>query len=73
MTVTISEYIEIYDNAIHKTTTYKFVKIVNNTQFLYENVKTGCKQCFSIYDLVSVRNERLSTSKYERRKEIYKE
>lgn len=58
MTVTISEYIEIR---------------VNNTQFLYENVKTGCKQCFSIYDLVSVRNERLSTSKYERRKEIYKE
>lgn len=43
MTVTISEYIEIYDNAIHKTTTYKFVKRVNNTQFLYENVKTGCK------------------------------
>ncbi len=32
MTVTISEYIEIYDNAIHKTTTYKFVKRVNNTR-----------------------------------------
>ena len=67
MTVTISEYIEIYDNAIHKTATYKFVARVNNTQFLYENVKTGCKQCFSLYDLVSVRNERISISKYERK------
>lgn len=73
MTVTISEYIEIYDSVIQKTATYKFVKRVNNTQFLYENVKTGCKQCFSLYDLVSMRNERISISKYERRKEIYKE
>ncbi len=67
MTVTISEYIEIYDSVIQKTATYKFVARVNNTQFLYENVKTGCKQCFSLYDLVSMRNERISISKYERK------
>lgn len=73
MLVNIPEYLEIFDIHIAKTITFKFVKRVNEKLFLFENTKTGCKQCFSINDFVEIKNERLRTTKYERRKEIYKE
>ncbi len=57
-TVNIPEYIEIEDGKIHKIMTYRFVKRVSNTNFLYENVKTGCKQCFDVRDILELRKER---------------
>ena len=73
MTINIPEFIEIEDIKIHRTITYRFVKRVNATNFLYESVKTGCKQCFNVRDFMQIKNEKQQTPKYERNKEFYKE
>ena len=61
----ISEILEIEDERIHKTMTFKFVKQVNENLLLYENEKTGCKQCFDIKDFVKLEDKKRYKLKYE--------
>ena len=72
--VDIPEYINEYDDKINKTMRYKFIGRANNSNFLYENVKTGCKRCFNVRDIANMEDgEKLRTSKYERRDQFFKE
>lgn len=60
----IPEILEIEDERIHKTITFKFIRQVNNL-LLYENIKTGCKQCFDIKDFTKLADKKRYKLKYE--------
>ncbi len=60
----IPEIVEIEDIKINKIMTFKFIKKINNL-LLYENTKTGCKQCFDIKDFIELENKKRYKLKYE--------
>ena len=62
----IPKYIETYDIQTHLTSTHKFIKRVNDRLLLYENIKTGCKQCFDIRDIAEIKSQKVKKlTKYE--------
>lgn len=70
----IPEYIQTYDVQTHITSTYKYVKKVNDRLLLYENIKTGCKQCFDLRDMTKRESKTIKKlPKYEWDKTIYKQ
>lgn len=60
----IPKTLKIEDEIIHKTMTFKFIRQINNL-LLYENIKTGCKQCFDIKDFIELENRKRYKLKYE--------
>lgn len=53
----IPKTLKIYDNHIAKTMTMQFVAKINDVLFMYENIKTGCKQCFGVHELKEICKE----------------
>ena len=51
------DIITVKDKQVSEMTFKKLGK-VNSTMYLYVNVKTGCKQCFSVYDVL-IRNSEI--------------
>ena len=60
----IPEILKIEDETIHKTMTFKFIRQINNL-LLYENIKTGCKQCFDLKDFIKLKDQKRNKTKYE--------
>lgn len=70
----IPEYIEKYDGQTRITSTYKYIKKVNDRLLLYENTKTGCKECFDVRELIEIKNKKeKKLPKYEWDKTMYKQ
>ena len=63
MEVKIPKYIKIKDRV--GIMTFERISKINNYMYLYENVKTGCKQCFDIRDFIKRRNRKKYKTKYE--------
>ena len=63
MEVKIPKYIKIKDRV--GIMTFERISKINDYMYLYENVKTGCKQCFDIRDFIKHRNRKKYKTKYE--------
>ena len=61
----IPEILEIEDERIHKTMTFRFIKQVNENLLLYENENTKCKECFDIRDFIKLEDKKRYKLKYE--------
>ena len=52
----ILKYIKQIEPYTHILIKYQFIKRINDRLLLYENTKTGCKQCFDIREIIQIKN-----------------
>lgn len=62
----IPKYIKQEDSLTKIINIYRYVSRPNERLLLYENIKTGCKQCFDVREVIRLKNKRLKKlTKYE--------
>jgi hypothetical protein len=62
----IPKYIKQIEPYTHILIKYQFIKRVNDRLLLYENIKTGCKECFDIRELIKMKSSKIKKlTKYE--------
>lgn len=48
--IKIPKIVKVRDTKLANLVEYKFIEKLRNGLLLYENTKTGCKQCFRLHD-----------------------